>query len=154
MVLQTPVQGCHALDDLPDLLTGDIQLPEKSDLGEPVHIRQGVFPIAVGGVASRGDQTLLLVEADILFGDAHQLFDLIDLHDSLLFDPDWPFFTKTIRLPPGGRSSTFSLFYIFFSEGPVPAANETARPPDTVVQGLGLPEARVKDCPTNTHHSH
>ena len=98
-VLPLPLQGDqvaahavpHGLGPLlhpADLLNGHAQLPQQLDAPEDVHLLLAVVPVAVFAVAAGGEQALLLIEADILFCDAHQGLHLIDLHrDHLAFGP-------------------------------------------------------------------
>ena len=67
-----------------DLLQGHAQFPQQLDLLELFHLSRAVLPIAVLAVAPGGNEALLLVKADILFGDAHLGLYLIDLHALIL----------------------------------------------------------------------
>ena len=75
-VLQRLSAGNHP----PDLLDGHAQLPQQFDLLQPPQLFLAVIPVAVFRIASGVQQPLLLIKADILFGNAHQRLYFIDFH--------------------------------------------------------------------------
>ena len=64
----------------PDFLQRYAQLAHQLDLPQDGHLCLAVVPVAVFAVAPGGQQPLLLIEADVLFGDAHLGLHLVDLH--------------------------------------------------------------------------
>lgn len=46
------------------------------------HVRLRVAAVAVARLAAGGNEPLLLVKADVLFGHAHSGFHFVDLHGS------------------------------------------------------------------------
>ena len=100
--------GVDARLHVSDLLQGDAQLAHELDLPQPLHVLLPVLPVAVLCVAPGGDEPLVLVEADILFCDAHLGLHFVDLHGL------GPLSAFTVYLPPGGRSRGFSSFLQIF----------------------------------------
>lgn len=89
---------------LADFLQRDAQLAQQLYLPQLVHLPRAVLPVAIFAVAPGGDESLLLVEANVLFGDAHLGLHLIDFHR--LF----PLCSFSVYLPQGGRSRFFCVF--------------------------------------------
>ena len=56
--------------------------PEPHDAAQAFHVRLRVAAVAVARLAAGGNEPLLLVKADILFGHAHNGFHFVDLHGS------------------------------------------------------------------------
>ena len=63
-----------------DVLNGDAQLAHELNALEGLHLRPAVVPVSVFAVAPGGQQSLFLIEAYILFGDAHQGLHFVDFH--------------------------------------------------------------------------
>lgn len=72
-------EGQGALLHPPNLLQGDVQLPQQLDLPQGLHVRLAVVPVAVVRPTG-GEKPLLFIEADVSLCDADQLLDLVDLH--------------------------------------------------------------------------
>ena len=67
MIVHAGREGDLSLLQLPDLFAGYVQLPQKLYAKKGPDVFQIVFPVAVGRIPAGGDQTLRLIETDILF---------------------------------------------------------------------------------------
>ena len=80
LAVHTLCQRALSFQHLPDLGQRHVQLAQQFDAAQAFHVRLGVAAVAVARLPARGDEPLLLVKADVLFGHADGGFHFVDLH--------------------------------------------------------------------------